>query len=248
MSMVVKLQPGLRTAISQYLDGQTGVAGRTEPGGNQQNSEFADSRECISFNIPSNGPSVRGSAPPVFVARQTIPAPPASPATVPSSAPARSRTSSNNPTAGVKSELFEKSEGNSSKKRKDSDLPNRNTTSWIENIPKTMSHDQAKRPRLDNRPGDVPTAADLGLKGKSYGNDMGGWRGPPLRLPSGRRNTPLNTAVMVSAAQKDLTLGTKTSIVRADHKITIGRADTKVSILTGHRPEQCARLRPILKG
>ncbi|KAM0303936.1 hypothetical protein ACHAPM_003512 [Fusarium culmorum] len=190
MSMVVKLQPGLRTAISQYLDGQTGVAGRTEPGGNQQNSEFADSRECISFNIPSNGPSVRGSAPPVFVARQTIPAPPASPATVPSSAPARSRTSSNNPTAGVKSELFEKSEGNSSKKRKDSDLPNRNTTSWIENIPKTMSHDQAKRPRLDNRPGDVPTAADLGLKGKSYGNDMGGWRGPPLRLPSGRRNTP----------------------------------------------------------
>ncbi|EKJ75325.1 hypothetical protein FPSE_04514 [Fusarium pseudograminearum CS3096] len=199
MSMVLKLQPGLRTAISQYLDGQTGVAGRTEPEGNQHDSEFADSRERIGCNIPSNGPSVRGSAPPASVARQTIPTPPAS---VPSTAP-RSTTSSNNPTAGVKSELFEKSEGNSSKKRKDSDLPNRNTASSRkaesenENIPKTMSHNEAKRPRLDGGPGDVPTAADLRLKGKSYGNNVTEWRGPqmhdklpPPRSPPWRRNAP----------------------------------------------------------
>ncbi|KAK6702021.1 hypothetical protein SNK04_011925 [Fusarium graminearum] len=196
MSMVVKLQPGLHTAISQYLDGPTGVARRMEPGGNQHDSEFADSRERISFNIPSDGPSVRGSAPPAFVARQTIPTPPTPPtpsAPVPSSAPARS----NNPTAGVKSELFEKSEGNSSKKRKDSDLPNRNTASSSnlkesenDNIPKTMLHDQAKRPRLDNRPCDVPTVADLGLEGKSYGNNVTEWRGLQRVTPPWRRNAP----------------------------------------------------------
>ncbi|CZS84475.1 unnamed protein product [Fusarium graminearum] len=193
MSMVVKLQPGLHTAISQYLDGPTGVARRMEPGGNQHDSEFADSRERISFNIPSDGPSVRGSAPSAFVARQTIPTPPTPSAPVPSSAPARS----NNPTAGIKSELFEKSEGNSSKKRKDSDLPNRNTASSsnlkeseYDNIPKTMLHDQAKRPRLDNRPGDVPTVADLGLEGKSYGNNVTEWRGLQRVTPPWRRNAP----------------------------------------------------------
>ncbi|RGP68850.1 hypothetical protein FSPOR_5056 [Fusarium sporotrichioides] len=142
MSIVLKLQPRLSTAILQGLNGPTEPTRRTEPA--------AASREPFSFTMSSTPASSSASAlrekNKENGSMKKHPGPPVS-----------SPASFNNSTAGVKGE-HEKSGGDASKKRNHLDLPNRNTTS--SSIPKAMSHDQAKRPCLDSRSGDSSFPAD----------------------------------------------------------------------------------------
>ncbi|RGP81522.1 hypothetical protein FLONG3_391 [Fusarium longipes] len=200
ISMVLKLQPELRTAISQFLENPREPTRRTEPSeGSQQSSGYTDSRQRVSFAIPSTGTSVRAanSAPASlsFPVTQTIPG--LSAPQVASASTARSTAT--NPTQdldklkaqplqnGSSAKPFIKIGEDPSRKRKDPEPPTGTIATSInsgaggigENAANTAPQDQAKRPRLDKYTSDLPPASDLTLKCRETRDS----RSPPFRRP-----------------------------------------------------------------
>ncbi|KAJ4113213.1 hypothetical protein NW768_011489 [Fusarium equiseti] len=196
MSVVLELQPGLSAALSQFLSGPNAPTRRSEPSSGQQKGETAASRERVNSTIPPSWTAPPAlQRPPSSVGPTTQLPPPsfALPARPPPSAILNDPTFSR---GSRSTKPLEKSGEESSRKRKDLDLPTRSSpadtrartssrdsgASFKENSnPKASSHDQAKRPRYESHFSDLPPASNLVLGGRdNYG----------ARTPSSQRPRP----------------------------------------------------------
>ena len=161
MSMVLELQPGLRTALSQFLSGPNAPT-RTEPTrGLQKENGNPASREPVNSTIlPSRAapPALQRPVSSLGLGQQG-PTPRGTP-----------------PFLSLPARPSENSWEESSRKRKDLDLPTRShartnsrgsgASFKDDNKPKASSHDQAKRPRYESHFSDLPSATNFALSGR----------------------------------------------------------------------------------
>lgn len=210
MSFVLELRPGLSTAIGQCLGDQDNSMRHTGlTAGTQQQNGSEELRGRVSFTIPPTGASVK-AAPPAPLGPPTSTSFPAYQGPITNPTSRLEKPVSQSSQSGPATIPPEESGEHSSRKRKDVEPPTRSPTRSFHAIANSSnsivslkrpsssnrtSHNQEKRPRLDNGPNNLPPATDFTLQDKDI-RDSGS-------SPSRRPSSPQRLCSSYGSTRKD---------------------------------------------